>query len=73
MRFEEALKCMREGKKVVNEFGLHTDYMEVLYIDDEDLTSDRYEDGYLVDKDIPVTLSSIDIMSEDWEVEDDNK
>lgn len=68
MTFEEALKCMREGKKVVNEFGLHTDYIEVLYIDDEDLTSDRYEDGYLVDKHIPVTLSSIDIMSEDWEV-----
>lgn len=68
MKFEYALKAMREGKKVVNKFGLHTDYMEVLYIDDEDLISNRYEEGYLVDKDIPVTLSSIDIMSEDWEV-----
>ena len=72
MKFEDALKCMREGKKVVNEFGLHTDWYDVLYIKDEELTSDRYEDGYLVDKDIPVTLSSIDIMSEDWEVIEDD-
>ena len=71
MKFEDALKAMREGKKVVNEFGLHADYMEVLYIDDENLTSDRYEEGYLVDKDIPVTLSSIDIMSEHWEIVDE--
>ena len=56
MKFEEALKAMREGKKVVNEFGLQADYMEVLYIDDEDLTSDRYEEGCLVDKDIFVTI-----------------
>lgn len=71
MKFEDALKCMREGKKVVNGFGLHTDWFDVFYIEDENLTSDRYEDGYLVDKNIPVLLVGVEIMSEDWEVVDD--
>lgn len=71
MRFEEALKAMREGKKVANEFCLHTDREDVLYIEDEDLLSDVYEDGCLVDQHIPVLLSSLEIMSEDWEIVDE--
>lgn len=70
MRFEAALRYMREGKKVVNEFGLHTEWIDVFYIEDGELTSDRYEDGYLVEKNIPVMLPSVEIMSEDWEVVD---
>lgn len=71
MKFEEALSLMREGKKVVDEFGLHTDWYDVFYIKDGRLTSDRYEEGYLVDDDIPVMLTEMDIMSEDWEVVDE--
>lgn len=65
MKFEEALKAMREGKKVI-----YAD--EIYWVDDENKLV-RYEydfiDGYLDTSVIHnANLFGADIMSEDWEI-----
>lgn len=63
MKFEKALKAMREGKKV------KCDDHRLFYIDEwEDICEDNIfigEVGY------PATFTSCEIMSENWEVIDD--
>lgn len=64
MTFEEALKCMREGKKV--------------RIKDEDFCF-KIEQGHFIalfDNELRVDITSIDdysMMSEDWEAVDECK
>ena len=70
MKFEEALKTMREGKKVVCEETAGADWYDVFYIKDNRLTSDRYDEGELSEEEVPVMLDDFQVMSEDWEVYD---
>ena len=64
--FEEALKCMREGKKV----KLKTCTREYWYIENGVLRGFNIKDNY--SNTYPLALYTI--LSEDWEVvEDDNK
>ena len=75
MRFEKALKCMREGKKVnpnVTGYGWRVFY----YLDmrKRELLMDVYDDTKLYEGGVSTTLNFEEIISEDWEVvEDDNK
>ena len=57
MKFEEALKAMREGKKV-------SLYGRIYRIDETDLVSQGRDDDYW---DI-VSISGWDILAEDWEI-----
>ena len=64
MRFEEALKAMREGKKVKY-------HEEIYFIDEDEDTLRRYqeEDGILdTETSWLACLYGGDILSEDWEV-----
>lgn len=68
MRFEEALKAMREGKKV-------TYHEEIYWIDDENEVV-RYEfddfDGFLDTSTINIAcLHGGDLMSENWTILND--
>ena len=60
MKFEEALKAMREGKKV-------SLYGRIYRIDETDLVSQGRDDDYWD----TVFISGWDILSEDWEVVDE--
>lgn len=60
MKFEEALKAMREGKKV-------SLYGRIYRIDETDLVSQGRDDDYWD----TVFISGWDILSEDWEIVDD--
>lgn len=63
MRFEEALKAMREGKRVRCE-----DY-RIFYVDEwEDIREDNPFTGAV---DYPASFISTEIMSENWEIVDD--
>ena len=63
MKFEEALKAMREGKKVKR-----PDFMyPIIFEKDEELFFAIYEDGY----ELIYWLEHNDIIAEDWEVVDD--
>lgn len=67
MRFEDALKCMREGKKVYNS-NKPTDVYRVNEFGHLEIINDNFPDG------CHSSISGDDIFSEDWEVvEDDNK
>lgn len=60
MKFEDALKAMREGKKV-------TFYGHIYYIQNGEVRMD-WSTG---ERDYPVTLNGNDILSEDWEIVDE--
>ena len=57
MKFEDALKAMREGKKTRL-------YDRVYYIKDDEIRVD-WDTG---EKEYPVALVSGEILSEDWEM-----
>lgn len=65
MKFEEALKCMREGKKVKYEesiYWIDEENEVVCYLYD-------YDDNYLDDSVVHIAcLYGDDLMSEDWEI-----
>lgn len=66
MRFEEALKAMREGKKVA--------YREEIYFigDEGDVRRYQIDDGILdTETSWYACLYGYDIMSEDWEIVDE--
>jgi hypothetical protein len=62
MKFECALKAMREGKKVT------LWYNQVFYIKDGELRVDDISSGEV---DYPVLLDGNDILADDWEVVDE--
>lgn len=63
MRFEEALKAMRKGKRV----KIYNS--RIFYIDKwDDIREDNLHEGYA---NYPAEFLGSDIMSEDWEVVDD--
>jgi hypothetical protein len=72
MKFEEALKCMREGKKVKSKIVFHPIFIS-------DYTNGFGETYKAIcfnygDKLCYYNLDHQDILAEDWEVvEDDNK
>lgn len=72
MKFEEALKAMREGKKVSKKDRFYSRYfVDALYIDNGCLMWHCVDDeDYPVD-DCDEGLASTDIMSEDWEIVDE--
>ena len=67
MRFEEALKAMREGKKVV--------YREEIYFigDEGDIRRYQIDDDGVLDTETSwyACLYGYDIMSEDWGILDE--
>ena len=64
MRFEDALKAMREGKKV----KIYNS--RIFYIDKwGDIREDNLHVGYV---NYPAELSGSDIMEEDWEIVKDD-
>ncbi len=70
-KFEEALKAMREGKKV--SYGNEIYWIDT---DEEPQTVFRYEydwnDGCLDTETVcPVRLFGADLLSEDWEIVDE--
>lgn len=69
MRFEEALKAMREGKEVV--------YCEEIYFIDDENSLRRYQtdvDGILdTETSWYACLYGDDILSEDWEIVEDEQ
>ncbi len=72
MRFEEALKAMREGKKVATKKRFRERYfVDALYIEKGCLMWRCIDDeDYPVD-DCDYGLSGKEIMSEDWEIVDE--
>lgn len=70
MRFEEALKAMREGKKVkLSSEGLET----IFWIKNEDIISESFYDGEReYDQEASHWLITEEILSEDWEIVNDN-
>ena len=70
MRFEEALKCMREGKKVIR---------PIVHFVPRMIKDDRFVEVYTTtdNKEYYCGIACIEsrsILAEDWEVvEDDNK
>ena len=74
MKFEEALKCMREGKKVnpnITSYGWRVHY----YLDmrKRELLMDVYDDTKLFEGGVSTTLNFEEIISENWDIVDDNK
>ena len=72
--FEEALKCMREGKKVNP--CCHSDWKCIYHLDMDkrEIILDVYDDDKLFQSGVSSTFNFDEIMAEDWEVvEDDNK
>ena len=65
MRFEEALKCMREGKKVCNS-NKPTDVYRMNDFGHLEIINDNFPDG------CHSSISGDDIFAEDWEVVEDN-
>lgn len=63
MKFEEALKAMREGKKVTQN-GILIYYLNQYY-------EIRQDDIFTGEVDYPVVFTGIDIMLNDWKVIDD--
>ena len=61
MRFEEALKCMREGKKVCNS-NKPTDVYRMNDFGHLEIINDNFPDG------CHSSISGDDIFSEDWEI-----
>ncbi len=70
MKFEDALKAMREGKKVATHNRFYDRYfVDALYIDEGILMWHCIDDeDYSVDEN---GLTGDEIMSNDWEVLDD--
>lgn len=60
MKFEEALKAMREGKKAKP--TKHSNYFYYIDNEDNDLVIVCEDDEFLA------TLPSIEILSENWEI-----
>ena len=72
MRFEEALKVMREGKKVAtNNRFIKRYFVSALYIQDGYLMWKCVDDEDYVMGDMSEGLTTEEIMSEDWEIVDD--
>ena len=71
MRFEEALKAMREGKKVNP--CCYSDWKCIYHLDmnKREIILDVYSDGELFESNVSGTFNFEEIMSEDWEVVDE--
>ena len=70
MKFEEALKAMREGKKAKLSFG---EMETIFYIKDEDIISESFCDNEReCGPEASHWLIPEEILSEDWEIVDDN-
>lgn len=71
MRFEQALKAMREGKKVKL---AHSSWLDCCYIcvykDEISIVADYHLEGKLF-KGMLIDFTAHEILSEDWEICDD--
>lgn len=66
MTFEEALKCMREGKKVKRPCMFYP----IFFDKEQEIFCAKWDDGY----EQIYWIEHLDILAEDWEVVvDDNK